>query len=171
MHDPPYGLPGNRQTGIHLDQLQLGNQIGWKTESPRFTATYRRQGSSGDSLETEPTPKIHGFAEHLTASKLVGFWGLLFTARRCPMGKVFIRSAGLTLSACASLRTANRWVSAAANWNTALIQALLDSANLRQSDLVVDIAAGSGDPALSIAGRLRNGSVFAMEADLVLAYC
>jgi ubiquinone/menaquinone biosynthesis C-methylase UbiE len=65
--------------------------------------------------------------------------------------------------AAAQVRTANRWHSAAANWNSALTQALLDSANLRQSDLVVDVAAGSGDPALSIAERLRNGSVFAMD--------
>jgi ubiquinone/menaquinone biosynthesis C-methylase UbiE len=65
--------------------------------------------------------------------------------------------------AAAQVRMANRWHSAAANWNSALTQALLDSANLRQSDLVVDVAAGSGDPALSIAERLRNGSGFAMD--------
>ena len=60
--------------------------------------------------------------------------------------------------AAAQVRTANRWHSAAANWNSALTEALLDSANPRQSDLVVDVAAGSGDPALSIAERLRSGN-------------
>src|SRR5438876_11349010 len=65
--------------------------------------------------------------------------------------------------AAAQVRTANRWHSAAANWNSALTQALVDSANLCQSDFVVDVAAGSGDPALSIAERLRHGSVFAID--------
>jgi hypothetical protein len=58
--------------------------------------------------------------------------------------------------AAAQVRMANRWHSAAANWNSALTQALLDSANLRQSDLVVDVAAGSGDPRLEEARRRRT---------------
>ncbi len=66
--------------------------------------------------------------------------------------------------AAAQARTADRWHSAAANWNSALSQALLDSANLHQSCLVVDVAAGSGDPALSIAQRLREGRVVAIDS-------
>jgi ubiquinone/menaquinone biosynthesis C-methylase UbiE len=66
--------------------------------------------------------------------------------------------------AAAEVRTAERWNSAAANWNSALTQALLDSANLPQSCLVVDVAAGSGDPALSIIRRLREGRVIAIDS-------
>jgi hypothetical protein len=58
------------------------------------------------------------------------------------------------LRASAQAPTADRWHSAAANWNSALTQALVDRANLRKSCLVVDVTAGSGDPALSIAQRL-----------------
>jgi hypothetical protein len=66
--------------------------------------------------------------------------------------------------AAAHIRTADRWHSSAANWNSALTQALLDSANLHQTCLVVDVAAGSGDPALSIAQRLREGRVVAIDS-------
>jgi ubiquinone/menaquinone biosynthesis C-methylase UbiE len=66
--------------------------------------------------------------------------------------------------AAAHIRTADRWHSSAANWNSALTQALLDSANLHQTCLVVDVAAGSGDPALSIAHRLREGRVVAIDS-------
>ena len=58
--------------------------------------------------------------------------------------------------AAAQVRTADRWHFAAANWNAALTQALLDSANLTPSCLVIDVAAGSGDPALSIIKRLKG---------------
>lgn len=66
--------------------------------------------------------------------------------------------------AAAQVRTADRWHSAAENWNSALTQALLESANLPQSCLVVDVAAGSGDPALSIIKRLREGRVIAIDS-------
>jgi ubiquinone/menaquinone biosynthesis C-methylase UbiE len=66
--------------------------------------------------------------------------------------------------AAAQVRTADRWHFAAANWNAALTQALLDSANLTPSCLVIDVAAGSGDPALSIIKRLREGRVIAIDS-------
>ena len=66
--------------------------------------------------------------------------------------------------AAAQVRTADRWHSAAANWNSALTQALLDSANFPQRCLVVDVAAGSGDPALSIIKRLTEGRVIAIDS-------
>jgi ubiquinone/menaquinone biosynthesis C-methylase UbiE len=66
--------------------------------------------------------------------------------------------------AAAQARTADRWHSAAANWSSALTQALLDSANFPQRCVVVDVAAGSGDPALSIIKRLREGRVIAIDS-------
>jgi hypothetical protein len=48
----------------------------------------------------------------------------------------------------AQVRTADRWHFAAANWNSALTQALLDSTNLSPNCIVVDVAAGSGPRAL-----------------------
>jgi ubiquinone/menaquinone biosynthesis C-methylase UbiE len=66
--------------------------------------------------------------------------------------------------AAAQGRTTDRWHSAAAEWNSALTQALLDSANLYENSLVLDVAAGSGDPALSIAKRPGKGSVLAIDS-------
>jgi SAM-dependent methyltransferase len=59
--------------------------------------------------------------------------------------------------------TAERWHPAAAQWGTALTQALLDSADLHENCHVLDVAAGSGDPALSIAKRLADGKVTAID--------
>jgi len=67
-------------------------------------------------------------------------------------------------AAAAEVRTADRWRSAAAGWNSALTRALLDSADLRQSSFVLDVAAGSGDPTLYIAQRLSEGSVVALDS-------
>ncbi|MFY9529853.1 MAG: methyltransferase domain-containing protein [Candidatus Acidiferrales bacterium] len=64
----------------------------------------------------------------------------------------------------ADVRTADRWRSAAAHWGTALTQALLDSADLRRNSFVLDVAAGSGDPALYIAQRVTEGSVVALDS-------
>ena len=66
--------------------------------------------------------------------------------------------------AAAQVRTADRSHFAAANWNAALTHALLDSANLTPSCLVIDVAAGSGDPALSIVKRLKEGRVIAIDS-------
>jgi ubiquinone/menaquinone biosynthesis C-methylase UbiE len=59
---------------------------------------------------------------------------------------------------------ADKWQEAAANWNTALTETLLDLATLHPGSLVLDIAAGSGDPALSIAKRLDVGRVLAIDS-------
>jgi len=64
----------------------------------------------------------------------------------------------------ADVRTADRWRSAAAGWGTALTRALLDSADLRRSSVVLDVAAGSGDPALYIAQHVTEGSVVALDS-------
>ncbi len=66
--------------------------------------------------------------------------------------------------AAADVRTADRWRSAAAHWGTAMTQALLDAADLRLSSFVLDVAAGSGDPALSIARRVTEGRVVALDS-------
>jgi ubiquinone/menaquinone biosynthesis C-methylase UbiE len=66
-------------------------------------------------------------------------------------------------ASASEVRTSARWHSAAAKWGQALTEALLDAANLQQDSVVLDIAAGSGDPALSIAQRLTQGSVVALD--------
>jgi len=66
--------------------------------------------------------------------------------------------------AAAEVRTADRWHAAAANWNSSLTQALLDSASLPPCCLVVDVAAGCGDPALSIIKRLKEGRVIGIDS-------
>lgn len=65
-----------------------------------------------------------------------------------------------------------RWTSASADWNRAMTDALLTEAAVNPDSLVLDLAAGSGDPALSIAGRLNTGRVIALDSSrtgLVLA--
>jgi ubiquinone/menaquinone biosynthesis C-methylase UbiE len=64
----------------------------------------------------------------------------------------------------ADVRTADRWRSAAADWGTALTRALLDAADLGPGSFVLDVAAGSGDPALDIAQRVTEGSVVALDS-------
>jgi ubiquinone/menaquinone biosynthesis C-methylase UbiE len=66
--------------------------------------------------------------------------------------------------AAAEVRTADRWRSAAANWGRAVTDALLAAADLHQDSVVLDVAAGSGDPALSIARRLIEGRVVALDS-------
>ena len=65
----------------------------------------------------------------------------------------------------ANVRTAEQWRSAA-GWGSALTKALLDSAHLSPSSFVLDVAAGSGDPSLSIARHLSTGSVLALDTSL-----
>ena len=72
----------------------------------------------------------------------------------------------------ARARASNRWTKASADWNTAMTDALLDAAALEPVSRVLDLAAGSGDPALSIAQRLSGGRVIALDssrAGLLLA--
>jgi ubiquinone/menaquinone biosynthesis C-methylase UbiE len=69
-----------------------------------------------------------------------------------------------TWGRAAHARMAERWHSAAANWNTVLTETLLDLATLHPGCLVLDVAAGSGEPALSIAMRLDTGGVLAIDS-------
>lgn len=63
----------------------------------------------------------------------------------------------------ADARTAHRWRRPAANWNSSLTQALIDSADLQPDSLVLDVAAGSGDPAIDIAQRASGVRVAALD--------
>ncbi len=67
-------------------------------------------------------------------------------------------------AAAADVRTSDRWRAAAAHWGSALTQALTDSVDLHQNSFVLDVAAGSGDPALYIAQRLSEGRVVALDS-------
>jgi ubiquinone/menaquinone biosynthesis C-methylase UbiE len=77
-----------------------------------------------------------------------------------------------TWDAAARARVSDRWAECSARWNTAMTDALLSAAALTPDSVVLDLAAGSGDPALSIAERLSSGRVFALDssrAGLLLA--
>jgi len=65
--------------------------------------------------------------------------------------------------AAAQARVSARWASASADWNRAMTDALLAEAALRPELLVLDLAAGAGDPTLSIAQRLVTGKVIAID--------
>ena len=67
-------------------------------------------------------------------------------------------------SVAAHVRSADRWRSASTDWGCALTEALLDCANLQRSSVVLDVAAGSGDPALAIARRVPEGRVVALDS-------
>jgi ubiquinone/menaquinone biosynthesis C-methylase UbiE len=67
----------------------------------------------------------------------------------------------------AQARVSDRWASASANWNREMTDALLAEAALNPSSVVLDVAAGSGDPALSIAERLATGRVIAIDSSRV----
>jgi ubiquinone/menaquinone biosynthesis C-methylase UbiE len=74
--------------------------------------------------------------------------------------------------AAARTRVSDRWADAASLWNTAITDALLSAAALTPDSVVLDLAAGSGDPALAIAERLIGGRVLALDssgAGLLLA--
>src|SRR5438445_2485417 len=60
-------------------------------------------------------------------------------------------------------RSAGRWRRLAASWNSAPTQALIDTANPAQGSLVLDLAAGSGDPAIDIALRVSDARVVALD--------
>ena len=69
-------------------------------------------------------------------------------------------------------RTSTRWAEAAAGWNTALTDTLIAAAQIGPESVVVDLAAGSGDPSLEIARRIPSASVIALDrssAGLALA--
>lgn len=66
--------------------------------------------------------------------------------------------------AAARTRVSDRWAEAAALWNTPITDALLSAAALTPDSVVLDLAAGSGDPALSVAERLIGGIVIALDS-------
>src|SRR5260370_15486937 len=69
-------------------------------------------------------------------------------------------------------RVDDRWATAAAGWNRALTDALIAAAAIVPESLVVDVAAGSGDPSLEIVQRISSVRVVAMDkssAGLALA--
>ena len=68
--------------------------------------------------------------------------------------------------AAARARVSNRWAEASARWNTAMTAALLSAAAITPDSVVLDLAAGSGDPALTIAERLIRGRVTALDNSL-----
>jgi ubiquinone/menaquinone biosynthesis C-methylase UbiE len=74
--------------------------------------------------------------------------------------------------AAAQARASDRWAECSALWNTAMTDALLSAAALTPNSVVLDLAAGSGDPALTIAERVIRGRVIALDssrAGLLLA--
>jgi ubiquinone/menaquinone biosynthesis C-methylase UbiE len=65
--------------------------------------------------------------------------------------------------AAARARVSDRWAEASARWNTAMTNALLSAAAIMPNSVVLDLAAGSGDPALTIAEHLVRGRVIALD--------
>jgi hypothetical protein len=66
-----------------------------------------------------------------------------------------------TWDAVARSRVSARWAECALLWNKAMTDALLSAAAISPDSVVLDMAAGSGDPALAIAERLAGGTVIA----------
>jgi len=74
--------------------------------------------------------------------------------------------------AAAKARVSQRWTEHSSRWNTAMTHALLSAAAIAPDSVVLDLAAGSGDPALTIAERVIRGRVIALDssrAGLLLA--
>ena len=69
--------------------------------------------------------------------------------------------------AAARARVSDRWAEASARWNTAMTNALLYAAAITPDSVVLDLAAGSGDPALTIAEHLVRGRVIALDLSLI----
>ena len=65
--------------------------------------------------------------------------------------------------AAARARVSDRWAEASARWNTAMTNVLLSAAAITPDSVVLDLAAGSGDPALTIAEHLVRGRVIALD--------
>lgn len=68
-----------------------------------------------------------------------------------------------TWDAAARSRVSERWAECALLWNKAMTDALLSAAAISPDSVVLDLATGSGDPALSIAERLVGGKVIALD--------
>ena len=69
-------------------------------------------------------------------------------------------------SAASRVRESGRWVAASSEWNTGMSEALLSSAEIKTDSVVLDVASGSGDPALAIAKRIRIGTVIALDSSI-----
>ena len=69
-----------------------------------------------------------------------------------------------TWDAAAQARVSDRWAKCAVLWNKGMTDALLSAASIFPDSVVLDLAAGSGDPALSIAERLTGGRVIAVDS-------
>ncbi len=75
-------------------------------------------------------------------------------------------------AAASHARVSDRWATASAGWNRALTDALIAAAAIDQESLVLDLATGSGDPALDIVQRVASARVIALDrssAGLLLA--
>lgn len=66
--------------------------------------------------------------------------------------------------AAARARVSDRWAKASTDWNTAMTDALLAAVALGPESAVLDLAAGSGDPALNVAHGLLGGRVIALDS-------
>jgi ubiquinone/menaquinone biosynthesis C-methylase UbiE len=60
-------------------------------------------------------------------------------------------------------RVSDRWTRAAAAWNQALTNVLISAAAIGSERLVLDLAAGSGDPSLEIVQRFPSVMVVALD--------
>jgi ubiquinone/menaquinone biosynthesis C-methylase UbiE len=60
------------------------------------------------------------------------------------------------------IRVSDRWTKAAAGWNRALTDALMAAAAIGSGHLVLDLAAGSGDPSLEIVQRFPLATIVAL---------
>jgi SAM-dependent methyltransferase len=70
------------------------------------------------------------------------------------------------------VRASERWASAAAGWGRALTDALIEAAGIEPDSVVLDLACGSGDPALDILSRFPSVRVVGVDRSspgLVLA--
>jgi ubiquinone/menaquinone biosynthesis C-methylase UbiE len=61
------------------------------------------------------------------------------------------------------IRASDRWTKAAAGWNRALTDALMAAAAIGSEHLVLDLAAGSGDPSLEIVQRFPLATIVALD--------
>ena len=69
-----------------------------------------------------------------------------------------------TWDAAGRARASKRWAECAAHWNKAMTDALLSAAVLSPDSVVLDLAAGAGDPTFTIAERLVGGCVIALDS-------
>jgi len=73
---------------------------------------------------------------------------------------------GDSWDAAAQVRASDRWATASAAWNKSMTDALLAAAALGPDSVLLDLAAGSGDPALTVAERFVSVRVIALDKSL-----